>query len=148
MTHKPMKSPVHVDRLRKFYENRDMFNTGAPVGMFPGNQDSSGDDEGLAEAPDAQNIMTSETEPSDVRVGDNTPDTQVRAGQWFDLVKLLGVKGSGPNKMYKVQWKGPEFSPSWERAENVSEFLKEQFHIRKTQTGLTRREFKKTRKRR
>ena len=50
-------------------------------------------------------------------------------------------------KYYRVVWKDKTFPASWIVADDISDYLKRQFHITRTQTGKTRKQFKKGKRR-
>ena len=78
--------------------------------------------------------------------GDKTPHLDVKrengskgGGIWYEAVKLLGVRGQGTKREYKVQWEDPTHKPSWIVMQDVSPLLIQQYHIHKTLKGRARK---------
>ena len=66
------------------------------------------------------------------------PDTP---SQWYEATQLLAIRKNNNKRQYKVAWVG--FPPSWEDEDNISDLLKQQYHIKRTLEGRLRKEFKR-----
>ena len=88
----------------------------------------------------AKKIDMSTRNSDDVRQSQNN-----NSSQWYDAEKLTGVKMFRGKRHYRVVWKDRAFPPSWINEDDVSEALKRAYHIKRTKTGLLRKEYKKKR---
>ena len=81
-------------------------------------------------------------------VADVFPDTDnsnstVDNGQWYEVERILSMKRKGKDILYKIKWKDPKYPHSWIPAQDVSEALKDNYHVRRTLTGKLRKRFHK-----
>ena len=58
---------------------------------------------------------------------------------WYAAKKLVGVKLQGGHRLYRVVWEEETASPTWEKAEDISPKLIEEYHIKRTLTGKVRK---------
>ena len=60
----------------------------------------------------------------------NNPDKDQR--EWFEAKELAGTKRVGDKRYYKVVWANSKDLPTWEKAEDISEFLIRNYHLKHT----------------
>jgi len=76
--------------------------------------------------------------PNPLTNGTQRDDDQDDKREWHEAVKLLGVKMVNNKRFYKVQWKNGD-PPTFENKDDVSEFLKREYHRTRTLTGTLRK---------
>ena len=59
--------------------------------------------------------------------------------EWFTAKELIGVKKIAGKRHYRVLWEDSAAPPSWVKEEDVTDLLKENYHIRHTQNGAVRK---------
>ena len=97
------------------------------------------------EADRAGNDQNSDDESSEWETDRETEQTSNSKGEWYNAKQLAGVKKINGKRHYKVLWEDPKASPSWISEDNVSDLLKEMYHIKHTQQGAVRKIMKKRR---
>ena len=151
-TYKQVGHPVHSNRLKPFNDNRDKFTNKEANETNEGTQEHDNEVEGedLCETQDGDDAQS---ERLDDKQGNSKTDSKTtklnsqteskKTDNWHTARRLLGVKTERGKKYYRVEWEDPSSKPQWIIAENVTPYLKEQYHIRRTQTGLLRKEFRR-----
>ena len=84
-------------------------------------------------------------EKSDWETENETESHANHTGEWCIAKKLAGVKKINGRRHYKVIWEDSNASPSWIVEDDISDLLKETYHIRHTQRGAIRKTMKKKR---
>ena len=59
--------------------------------------------------------------------------------EWYEAERILSMKRKGKEIWYKIKWKDPKYPHSWIQAQDVSEALKDNYHVRRTLTGRLRK---------
>ena len=125
-THKRVNYPVHVERLKPCIE-----------------------DDLLHIPDDEEYVKQSVSKATLAEKAVVTDGTAVEAEKekeeenWFPVNKVLAVKTISGKKYYKVEWLDNQRSKTWEPEENLPDNLKQEYHVKRTQTGKLRRKFKK-----
>jgi hypothetical protein len=122
-TNKILKHPIHVNRLKAFNDDRELLQHANDTRGEP----STG--EQVEEGPLATGVPT-EPVPQDAQ---RAPETET----WYDVQRLLKVKGTGKGRKYYVLW--GDNSKTWEPVHNISDYLIRQFHVKRTSQGTTRK---------
>lgn len=121
--------PVHFDRLKPFYENREEFEKND--GLLKDDSDSNDiEPESVANPIQDQsnhNQPLSIDEPNQV------------ASQWETVEKLVGVKTVQGQKYFKVIWENKMSKPEWLPQHDISDALIRSFYLTHTQKGTRRR---------
>jgi len=79
-----------------------------------------------------------ETEDNTVEVSTNTASTHDHR-QWFAAKQLIGTKVERGQRYYKVEWEHPNDPPSWQLADDISEFLIQKYHSKYNMQGRVRK---------
>jgi hypothetical protein len=132
-----------------------------------GTEDHADNEKPLPESKETNNIKEMETNPS-LSIPNGTPlgtsvslhDTSqpvdkindhvsgdLPSGVWHAATKLLAVKKINNERYYKVQWSDPSAKSSWQREQDITPTLVQEFHIRRTLKGTLRRKFKSNKRR-
>ena len=144
-TFKEINHPVHSNRLKPYNDDRDIFANRDRTDRD--SQDVSNDNQDNDTRPDTSLDVQNSAPGARDTLDDSADSSQSRRNkkkpQWFSARRLLGVKTMNGKKFYRVEWDDPNLRPEWIPSDDVTDYLKEQYHIRRTQTGLLRKEFKK-----
>ena len=151
-TNKAVAYPVHVDKLKRCYDNRDQFLTD-----YNFNQNASADQEGNAEEieteVDTEVQETIEKEQEQERQLDieekgkkDEQGNDKKPGKWFRAIELVGLKYMNGKRHYKVRWAKRSEQDSWHEENDVSDCLKRNYHIKRTMQGTLRKQFKRNKK--
>ena len=89
-----------------------------------------------------------ERDENDLAVDSADDNESTGKGEWFSAKELTGVKKINGKRHYRVVWENESEPPSWVQENDVSELLKQNYHIRHTQEGAVRKALKHKRKRR
>ena len=163
-TGKRLEHPIHVQRLKLYFDNRDRFQSKGPhvnkqctyssrhspvadrAPQLPAEpsrttelEDSSSQSPVTAVSRihhPADQSSTTSASPATAEKGHDSA--------WFAVTKLLAVRTQNSKRQYKVQRR--DYPPSWENAENISDYLKQTFHERHTQQGTLRKTYARQRK--
>ena len=163
-THKRVGYPVFIDKLKLFHDDRSNFANSATitadddeiyeridVPAAPGtpNQDEQtlNRDEIIATAPNtvpttpADDLTAPDAEDTVISQPTAPPPHQTAATNdvWYEAIRLRDVRGGAKNREYLVEWSEPGAAATWEKADDVSERLKELFHVNRTLTGKRRK---------
>jgi len=123
-TNKLITKPVHAARLKRCYNNREIFFASNPP-LPPGNLISHQDEPLVAD-------QTDQTEQNQQQQSQPKPE-------WQEVIKLLAVKTIRGKRHYKVEWKNRQHGNTWVPEENVSQYLKTLFHTKYTFLGKKRK---------
>ena len=74
-------------------------------------------------------------------------DPTAKKGEWHSAKELTGLKKINGKRHYRVVWEDETEAPTWIDEDDVSDLLKEHYHIRHTQLGAVRKSMKHKRKR-
>ena len=135
-TNRMIKSMIHADRLTAYHDpvkKKVTLNTSATLEDIAssGQKQDGGVDE-LANGS-VFDAVGNDTAASDLSQGDT----------WYEAVKLSGIKRKGRQVFYKVCWKNGH-KPTWEESEDISDKLKQIYHINRTLTGAKRKRINKS----
>ena len=103
------------------------------------------------ESSEGQEADAEHTDPSD---NEQTADSKqsldkesdseaANKGEWCSAKELTGLKKINGIRHYRVVWENETEPPTWIREENVSDLLKQNYHIRHTQQGAVRKALKR-----
>jgi hypothetical protein len=67
---------------------------------------------------------------------EETPPVQTH---WEEAERLLAVKVINGKRHYRVKWANPTFPNEWIQENDVSDYLKQCYHITHTQAGKSRK---------
>jgi len=70
---------------------------------------------------------------------DSDSHVQVNSQTWFPAQRILESKVQKGQRLYKIKWDDPKWPASWERDRDVSQALKDVFHLSYTCTGKKRK---------
>ena len=135
-TNRMIKSMIHADRLIAYHDpvkKKVTLNTSATLEDIASSgqkQDGGVDELANGSVVDA---VGNDTAASDLSQGDT----------WYEAVKLSGIKRKGRQVFYKVCWKNGH-KPTWEKSEDISDKLKQIYHINRTLTGAKRKRINKS----
>ena len=121
------------------YSNDGPQNDDPPGDMHPPSQT------GHTQDPDLEQTQNPESSPTTSRSQDATgpTDSQSRTqpdlSEWHEIEKLMACANYCGKKYYKVCWVNRQKGTTWKLAENISDNLKHEFHIKKTTTGRSRK---------
>jgi hypothetical protein len=133
---KMMKSLVHANRLKRFFDPRERPNVWAPPELITPSQenDTNENNVGDAEVPSSQAEKSAEDR-------DHTPTPQPvhtlpqnSQNEWREVERLI----KEGKKWYRVKWKDKSPS-SWVLEEDIDDNLKREFHIKHTYSGRRRK---------
>ena len=140
-TNKEIDHPVHSDRLKLFHSEFDAFPdrvTEDELDTSVGNEESADTELLNKEGLRSKCATENKSEEKESKSVASTPDDMV----WHDAEKLLGVKLQNGRRYYKVKWTDGS-KPSFEHEDDVSEFLKREYHKTHTLSGSKRKNVKK-----
>ena len=154
---KEVNHPVHVQRLRKYYDTRDQFmpqkrqtteeqDTEHTAG--PEAEEAQADETGATALNTQDEANTTQDESNPVRADDDSQATEAKQADdtWYTIKALIGVKKAAGKRLYKVAWEG-DAKATWEPEENISPAAIRNYHVKRTMEGKLRREFKQGRER-
>jgi len=131
--------PIHASRLKRFYGNENVIEPQAeaatpgaaqPLSQSPKVPDDTETDIDRGQIP---------PEPGQLAPGEKVEEND---GLWHAVTKLLATKVIAKQRYYRVQWADKTAPPTWIRQENIAPLLIREFHIKRTQTGKVRRQFR------
>ena len=157
-THKQLEHPIHVQRLRLYHDDRARFqpkdemsnvkeastnnspetdqHSGSPV------QASTETTTAGTQQPQAEpvNDNTSfRTSPQSTTSASRAPAAEGNESEWHAAKQLLSVRIQNGVRQYRVDWIG--YPPTWENEDNISSFLKQDFHKKHTLDGKVRKQY-------
>ena len=140
-THKNLRHPVHVDRLKPFNDYREQFEQHEDEQKRAEDTTiKTPDDEIETEdvnAPELdKNLNHGSVTPSQ-EVTQRPEDQSQNTDQWFTVEKVLKARGPAGQREYLVQWEEHK-TKSWVTEKDVNQILKE-FHTKKTLAGKKRK---------
>ena len=136
--------PIHASRMKRFYghdnatENQEEVADAATRALQPPSQTPWGTDDRETHAERA----LIPPEPGQLAEGEKVEQFD---GKWHPVTKLLATKVMARQRYYRVQWADTTAPPTWLRQENIAPLLIREFHIKRTQTGKMRRQFRRRR---
>jgi len=89
----------------------------------------------LTQTDDSRLPSTSAVTPDQ----DSDSHVQVNSQTWFPAQRILESKVQKGQRLYKIKWDDPKWPASWERDRDVSQALKDVFHLSYTCTGKKRK---------
>ena len=134
-THKEMSHAVHSDRLKRYHERDEQ----------PGEAQTDTDTEADENSFDDETTPVKTTDKKEPIVTGPRDNPVACNNSWHPVKQLLGVKSIRGRRHYKVQWEQPGHPTEWVDETNVSDFLKRTYHVKRTQTGLLRKQFQRGR---
>src|SRR3989442_258280 len=160
-THNEIDHPIHSDRLKRYYSEKDMFPTIIKQGGIISNSQEDEipeeevikqrEEEGTSKRrPTIHNKKDEQVEKkkrentkrkkSDekVEIQSELRDSQVDERPWQEAEKLLATKMRG-KKYYRVKWQGANIKPTWELGSDESDALKIHYHTTRTLGGKRRK---------
>ena len=142
-----LKSLVHANRLKKYYDPRDR-PTNPPIGMENMRQDLNAEE--IPEERETQEVeRTIDVEDDDQNQNQNDQQNEAESTDDEEQIdqqqqqnrkasKILACKRYQGRQCYKVKWEG-ERNCTWEFAETLPQEMVRQFHILKTFAGRGRK---------
>ena len=134
-THKNLRHPVHVDRLKPFNDFREQLDI-QETDISLQNKDN--------QLTADTNVTTQDGDQKLNHGGVNTPahgsqhnQTQQNT-QWYTVKKVLRSRGGPGKRQYLVLWE-EDNTKSWVLEKDVNQYLKESFHASKTTAGRGRK---------
>ena len=94
-------------------------------------------------------VVTDETSHTPVAdlPDDNSGDETAEKGKWYSAKELTGLKRINGKRHYRVVWEDETQPLTWIHEDDVTNLLKEHYHIRHTHQGAVRKALKHRRKR-
>ena len=133
LTNKLLRHPVNADRLRHFVDRRD-FEPDLPVTPTADVTSTSGLDPDATQVYDA--VVPAASGRGQAQVGTGPV---AAPSPWVEAEKLTGMKLLNKKRFYRVIFKNKSLKPEWVSADDVSDCLKREFHIKRTLTGRVRK---------
>jgi len=173
VSHKPISHPIHSDRLKPCYADRDAFflnwesatqgsnnnekvgetgvdpNKGDP-GLTDPNQTEPEeviDVEQVREDKIDQPVITTNEEVSEQDDSNDNDEDDPDLGdvrEWHEAKELLKTKMMGGKRFFLVRW-SDESKDSWQVEGDISDHLIQKYFIHKTKTGRARKSYKRQR---
>ena len=156
-THKRLGHPIHSDRLKPCYNDRDVFFQNeqyreAENAMGEGNEQQRNDEndqQRTTEDKEQENTQSKTIREEETISEDNREDTTNETkndakGVWCDALELTGCRKIGKTKYYKVKWADPDAAQTWEKEDDITDILKQNYHIKRTLKGKVRKHSRKT----
>jgi hypothetical protein len=135
-TNKVMRSLVHANRLKRFFDPKDRSYENEKTNTPSRTPNTRPMDQHVN---DTEETPTSQSQQS---VQDDNlnhqPDHTLPQDNWGEVERLLKASRGQGKKWYRVKWK--DKSPStWVPEEHISDNLKREFHIKHTYSGKRRK---------
>jgi hypothetical protein len=144
---KILKNPIHVDRVKHAHAK--------PVTAAKNKESTEVEEvkdygQTPAEVEEVKAESSEHVEPEEQTVAEKEENGQNKSfrveNDVYEVKKLVGVKGSGAGKQYKVRWKkkpGDKFADQCVKKDDITENLIEEFHRTHTLDGKVRSQFRK-----
>ena len=149
-THIELKHLVHSDRLKPYYPELDSFPDriigGQVIDDVTEDEDNKNDDNAKEEhvTKEDSNVKTSTTMEEDEQQGKAEPKQKKTVDKnqkdndgWYEAKRLLSAKMINNKRFYEVEWADGS-APTFEKEEDVTDFLKQEFHRTRTLGGRLR----------
>ena len=132
-----MKSPVHSDRLKPYFDPLDR-----PTNTLGSVREEVEEEEIVGEEGETTNAKGNKElteEQSDVKSNKNGQAVEEGLEE-FEVEKLLKCKTVGKAVQYLVKWAGfPKSEATWEPQDNIPYLIRQAFHLKYTNSGKRRR---------
>ena len=152
-TKKEIGYPVNVSRIKPRHTTRDLFHT---YDRLRSNRDARlpaaanlPQATGSAEVqPAAQNIQNQDNVIRQSKTCDsqNTQDHETSQHHQHDNIetvkKIVGVRTLNNVREYKIVWENPKLKPAWIPERDVSDYMKQMFHVTHTLRGTHRQDYR------
>ena len=124
---------MHSNRLKKYYANQGEFAVVTDDQADTSETEENDEEQNSSPSEERENLDTEE--PAAPK---RTTTKKEANTQWHAVKQLRGVKKIQGKRHYLVEWES-DGTKTWEPEENISPFLKESYHIKRTMTGQRRK---------
>ena len=86
-------------------------------------------------------IVSSPQPSTSAAAADSEDESADDQTDWHPVTEIVGCKNRGGKRFYKVKWADTTFPPSWIKEEDVSQALKDLYHVKHTWDGRIRKRY-------